>query len=163
MAYHQNLGEPLKAGPRLTRVNDVCHCSRVCMSRSRWSNVRTCECKKKKKRCHSFVAILVHEKVSRWAIFHLLFSFFLFFSLFDRTSLEFDKNDTEEKIEHFVSSKRSLMGILSEYHSLFVIRRSLKTYFPFFPNLIIKKDSVAKNSRMDFNSFFLFGIIKKKN
>lgn len=56
-------GEPLKAGPRLTRVNDVCHCSSVCMSRSRWPNVRTCECKKKEK--DSFVAILVHEKVSR--------------------------------------------------------------------------------------------------
>lgn len=156
MAYHQNLGEPLKAGPRLTRVNDVCHCSRVCMSRSRWPNVRTCEREKKEKRCHSFVAILVHEKVSRWGIFHLLFS--PSYSIVYHSSLIKKKNDTEEKIEHFVSSKRSLMGILSEYHSLFV-----KNILLFLSrSFIIKKKKILLRGILEqiLNSSFLFGIIE---
>lgn len=82
--------------------------------------------------------------------------------LFDRISLEFDKkkNDTEEKIEHFVSSKRSLMGILSEYHSLFV-----KNILLFLSrSFIIKKKKILLRGILEqiLNSSFLFGIIELK-
>lgn len=79
--------------------------------------------------------------------------------LFDRISLEFDKkkNDTEEKIEHFVSSKRSLMGILSEYHSLFV-----KNILLFLSRSFIIKKKILLRGILEqiLNSSFLFGIIE---
>ena len=99
LTYTRTWGEDhLRLGPRLTRVNDVCHCSSVCMSRSRWPNVRTCECKREKD------AILLSPYwPTRKFLDERNFSS-LFFSppsLFDRISLEFDKNDTRRKDRTF--------------------------------------------------------------